>query len=278
MTAMTANPTNESQLVAQVQHAINQLRDDVQINMVRLRDEMEMALRVERDSRTANEQLTRSLADAVQQVSKHVGQAPADVAARLEAVEQNEARHRRQTDERMNRLIDDTNGSIRSLVDGAVRDLDRSVSHRQESTERALEALHQRLNDFDLQASRMVEYFTETSEGFGRRLDDFGLSSATAPPVDLSAIDARLDALTTKLDEQTEATRHATVAQIDDVERRVNDQFTATVRMSEERTGEQLASMDAFLGQTGGGLDDAITMLNDRITALDERLSNIANG
>ncbi|MFK7918518.1 MAG: hypothetical protein AB8G14_10600 [Ilumatobacter sp.] len=276
---MTANQSNEAQLVSQVQHAINQLRDDVQVNMVRLRDEMEAALRVEREGRTTNEQLTLSLADAVQQVSTRVGQAPSDVAARLESVEQNESRHRRQTDERMNRLIDDTNGSIRSMVEGSVRDVERSITHRQDTNERALEALHQRLNDFDLQASRMVEYFTETTESFGRRLDDQALSaSPSSSEPSTSAVEARLDALSARLDEQLDETQHRVGAQIDDLERRLGEQLTAAVRMSEERTGEQLASMDAFLGQTGGGLDDAITMLNDRITALDERLSHIANG
>lgn len=275
---MTENQTNESQLVAQVQHAINLLRDDVQVNMVRLRDEMEMALRVERDARASNEQLTRSLADAVQKASSHVGQAPPDIAVRLDTVEQNEARHRHESNERMNRLIDDTNGSIRSVVDGAVRDLERSISHRQESTARTVEALHLRLNDFDVQASRMVEFFTETNKALGLRLDEMAQASASVNQVDTSAIDARLDTLALQLDEQIDAARHSATAQIDDAVRRVNDQFTATMRLSEERTGEQLASMDAFLGQTGGGLDDAITMLNDRITALDERISHIANG
>jgi|GEM_PF-5892589 len=276
----------EVRITESVQGALNQFSDDVRLNLTSLREE----LRIERAARHEMEKHLTTMASAIEQTHRSPGAAsgrsgPASeevqamIAAlneRIDRVELTVDRNRADNDDRVNRLIDDANSSLPAIIESSVRDLERSVDHRQGMADTAITKLDERLNNFDVQTARMVEYFTGKTSALSERIDALP-TAVDMPDVDMGAIDERIGEVHLKLAALEDAGRKSTADQIDAAERRVDERMTSALRMSDERTGQQLAEMDAFLGNTGHGLDDSIAMLSDRISELDGRIQELSN-
>jgi len=97
-----------------------------------------------------------------------------------------------------------------------------------------------------------------------------------------SDLDERVAALVTRVDEvaalaarqETEVTSLIT-SRVDQTEDRINDRIMSTEARITDEIGTRVADIDAHLGRVSSGLDDTVTMLNDRISAADAKFDEV---
>ncbi len=259
--------------------AVSRLRDDVQTNMVRLRNEIDAALGVERTARATQAQTNRQFDDAIAEVRDIAANAAAS-AAEPHHVQFDDTALRAHVDQRISRVIDETNTSIVTQIASATRDIERRIKRDHAELEQAVRMVSTRLDEFDVQAARMVEYHSERTETLAERIADLANATAASAPAsessdhdavpsaELDRIGQRLEAI----EEHYASAFQNVIGRLDDLDRRLSEQINDAVRLSEERTGEQLASMDALLGRTGVGFDESMNAIANRIAALEARL------
>jgi hypothetical protein len=103
--------------------------------------------------------------------------------------------------------------------------------NRQDKVERDLKDLRTSLEKFDSQAARMVSHFVEVTTSLTERVDS-----------SVSGINQNVD------------------ERVAGFERRIDDEV-----------GQRIADIDAYIGRVSVGLDESITVLNDRIASSDGR-------
>lgn len=273
----TPAPTIDQTAIHSIQVVLSQFGQSVQDSIAALHQE----IIAERVARVDLENHLKLLADAVQRsqaVEPTVASPNEDFVEALELVQRrldaNETKSERTTKgitDRLDRVVAEQHSTISTTVESAVNEVDRAVSERQEVIEKAIERLHERLNSFDKQAARMVEYFSDTAQELSHRIEQ----RPQAPSATSAVTSDHLEQLERARRDGEAALRRSTTEQIDDAMSAMNDRLVDAQGVVSDGTNQSLADIDAYVGRVSSGLDDAISMLSDRIAALDRRIDSL---
>ena len=267
-------------LVAAVQAELERHASAVVAEIDRLRDEAERereALRAEFSSqvqalqgvvREAEAQRgdERSLADAIEKSQRRTD----EQLAKLRAVIDERVG---EAESRQTRRVEDTMAGLDGLVQAAVRPLLQDAGDQQEALAHKVDGLDKNLRKFDEQAARMVTYFNDVSQNME--------TQQTEAIEQLKAdVAAQVDTIQKLVEDNESAVRRfqnevgQTVSQrLGDVEDRFNNRLLGAESRMKEEAGQKIAEIDAHVGRVSSGLDDTMTVLNDRVAGLDERFA-----
>jgi hypothetical protein len=180
-----------------------------------------------------------------------------------------------QAEERATRQLHEMIESVDSLVEAAARPLLSVVREEQDTFRQRMDVLDTNLRRFDEQAARMVRYLDESNQALLQK-------NAEAQAELAAQVEARADELTSRIDTALmEAVRHKSetaqvVAQrVGDLEERLNARILAAETRAKEDAGTRVAEIDAHVGRVSKGLDDTLSVINDRLAELDSRFAAI---
>ena len=263
-------------IVAAVQEELTRYSEHVSTEVLRLSDE----IAAERVARSQTDDQLRALIPALDKSREATADFQRDIQRALEErlaefSTMNKRRHE-EMDNRIGRVVDEANVGLAAAVESAARPIIQQVEHRQDSVETDLGTLDKSLRKFDDQASRMVHHFNEMTQATEARMDQ--VSDEV-----LGEIDSRLSRLATRLDDvsaqaarQQSEVSNVVGTRVDQVEDRVNDRIQSAEARINDDVGQRVADIDAYVGRVSAGLDDSVTMLNDRISATDAKFEDVA--
>jgi len=265
-----------SSIVAAVQDELTRYSNHVSTEVTRLSDE----IAAERVARSQTDDQLRALIPALDRSREATEEFQAEIQSALEErlAEFSTANKRRHSemDARIGRVVDEANVGLASAVESAARPIIQQVEHRQDRVETDLATLDKSLRKFDDQASRMVHHFNEVTEATEARMDQVSTEM-------MGEIDSRLSRLATRVDDvsaqaarQQSEVSNIVGSRVDQVEERVNDRILAAEARVNDEVGQRVADIDAYVGRVSVGLDEAVTMLNDRISATGEKFDDVA--
>jgi uncharacterized phage infection (PIP) family protein YhgE len=271
----TTTPTIDQTVIRSIQTVLTEFGESVRGSLGVLRSE----IGVEREARTNLETNIKMLAEAIEHSQGSSSGSELDAGllqnlqGRLEGVETKTERGRQDISDRLDRLVSDQHDTVAAAVANAVSELNRTLTERQEVIETAVERLDERLNNFDAQAARMVEYFSETTAELSTRIDERPTSEQST---DATVSAEQIEELKALGEERAEQLRKSVSEQIETAISGLNERLLSAQAIAGEGTNQSLADMDAYVGRVSGSLDDAITTLSDRLAQLDRRLDSLA--
>ncbi len=250
-----------SSLVAAVQAELERHASAVVAEVDRLRDEGK------RERASLRAEITEQLKVLAQAIEQSQTRSDSQLEKARAAADQRMT----ESEARQTRRIDDVTSSLDGLVQAAARPLMQEMRDDQEALITKVDSLDANLRKFDEQAARMVTYFNDVTQSMEQRQDEMSESLK----VDVAE---RIDRIQTQVDEHDSTIRRfqaeisqSTSQKINDAEDRFNNRLLASESRMKEDAGQKIAEIDAHVGRVSAGLDDTMTVLNDRIAAMDTR-------
>lgn len=246
-----------SSIVAAVQQELSRFSAQVSAEIQRVRDE----LASERAARIKNEDQIREYAPMLEQ--------------RITEFAGNSKRRFDDIELRIGRVVDEANRGMAAAVEAAARPVLKQLEVRQDALDLEVAGLDRTVHKFDTQAAQIVAHLNAVSEATETRLDEMSKQIGIE-------VDGRMAALATRIDEvSAQAARHQAEvsnivgSKVDQAEQRVTDRVLALEARVKDDVGQRIADIDAYVGRVSAGLDDSVTMLNDRIAATDRRFEQV---
>ena len=233
-------------VVAAVQEELNRYNQVVSVEIQRLRTEVA----AERTARARTEEQLMALASAAQ-------------------------RHQEEIDARIGRIADETNKGLAAAVQSAAVPIVKQLEHRQDGLETSLSALDRTVRKFDDQAGKIVAHINSVTEATDARIDE--VAGQVSGQVDgrLAGLSARVDEVSAQAARQQAEVSNVVGQRVDQAEGRINERLLTTEARMNEEVGQRIADIDAYVGRVSVGLDEAVTMLSDRIAGTDSRFGEI---
>ena len=255
-----------------VQTTLNKFADSVRAGFDGLRAELEH----EQAARAQLTEQVQALATKIERggngaASKETLQQLADVGRRMDTADANARSRQQEADARVARVVQDVQSSLPTIVEAAVAPAIRSTVNRQDEVERDLKNLRTSLEKFDSQAARMVSHIVEVTTSLTERLDSSVSGMNRDVEQRVGGFERRIDEVLAEGARGDAEVRAVIAKQADEAEDRVNDRVTTTEARINEEVGQRIADIDAYIGRVSVGLDDSITVLNDRIARSDGR-------
>lgn len=166
---------------------------------------------------------------------------------------------------RLGRVVDEANNGISAVVESAVRPIVGELEERQDELESAVVESSSQLERLEGRASTIVDHINQVTGAVEDRLDGIQNDVLTSFEARQADIVARIDEVSAHAARQQSEVAKIVSDRVEASEVKINDKLiTAESRMREE-IGEQVAQIDAHVGNVSAGLDDAVITLNDRI-------------
>jgi archaellum component FlaC len=248
-------------LIEAVQAELNRHAAAVQREIDKLRDE---GVREREALRSTFGEHVRALASALEGSTAKTDQL-------RESLEKQSA----QVEERTSRRLDEMIATVDGLVEAAARPMLTVMREEQDAVRGRIDALDENLRRFDEQAARMVRFVDESNQAL--------LQKNVEVQGELAArLEARADDLTSRIDTALiDAVRHKAETtqlvgqRVADLEDRVNARILAAETRAKEDAGTRIADIDAHVGRVSKGLDDTLSVINNRLSELDVRFAEI---
>ncbi len=262
-------------IIAAVQQELTRHGQQVKTSVERLQEEIAQ----ERAARAQLDEQIGALASALERSQQANGSFQTELQKALEErlSEFGSASKRRyeEMDTRIGRVVQEANVGIAAAVESASKPILKDLEHRQEKVEANVKTLDQNLRKFDDQAARMVTHFNGVAAEMDERLDQVSLQMTSDIDERLTAIVARIDEVAAVSARQETEVNSLITSRVDQTEDRINDRIMTTESRLNDEIGTRVAEIDAHLGRVSAGLDDTVTMLNDRITGNDAKFAEI---
>lgn len=175
------------------------------------------------------------------------------------------------SESRQTRRIDDATAGLDGVVSEAVRPMVGTLKDDYEAMAHKVDGLDANLRRFDEQAARMVTYFNDVSSQVEAKQEELGATLKTD-------ISSEIDGLKKLVEENDSAIRRfqndvgqSVSSKVNDAEDRFNNRLLAAESRVKEDAGTKIAEIQAHVGRINTGLDDTMTVLNERVAALDDR-------
>ena len=233
-------------VVAAVQQELTRYNQVVSAEIQRLQTEVS----AERAARERTEEQLASLANATQ-------------------------RRQEEVDDRIGRVADEVNVGLAAAVESAAGPIVRQLEHRQDALETTLTTLDRTVRKFDGQAGQIVEHINAVTEATEARIDEVVDEVAQQTVSRVAGLSARLDEVSAQAARQQSEVSNAVGQRVDQAEARINERIQTTEGRINEETGARIADIDAYVGRVSVSLDEAVTMLSDRIAGADARFTEI---
>lgn len=242
-----------------VQMTLNQFADSVRAGFDGLRTQLEH----EQTARTLLTEQVQVLATMIQKAGRGVAseetvQQLADINRRIDTTDADARRRQQDADDRIARVDHDVQSSLLTVS-------------RQDKVERDLKNLRTSLENFDSQAARMVSHVVEVTTSLTERFDSSvsGINQNVEERV--GGFERRIDEVLAEASNGDAEVRAVIAKQVEEVEDRVNGSVTATEARIDNEVGHRIADIDVYVGRVSVGLDESITVLNNRIASSDGR-------
>jgi DNA anti-recombination protein RmuC len=233
-------------VVAAVQEELNRYNEVVSAEIQRLRAEVA----AERTARARTEEQLMALAGAAQ-------------------------RQQQEIDARIGRITDETNKGLAAAVQSAAVPIVKQLEHRQDGLETSLAALDRTVRKFDDQAGKIVAHINAVTEATDARIDEVTGQVSAQLDGRLAGLSARVDEVSAQAARQQAEVSNVVGQRVDQAEARINERLLTTEARINEEVGQRIADIDAYVGRVSAGLDEAVTMLSDRIAGTDSRFGDI---
>jgi DNA anti-recombination protein RmuC len=233
-------------VVAAVQEELNRYNEVVSAEIQRLRAEVA----AERTARARTEEQLMALAGAAQ-------------------------RQQQEIDARIGRIADETNKGLAAAVQSAAVPIVKQLEHRQDGLETSLAALDRTVRKFDDQAGKIVAHINAVTEATDARIDEVTGQVSAQLDGRLAGLSARVDEVSAQAARQQAEVSNVVGQRVDQAEARINERLLTTEARINEEVGQRIADIDAYVGRVSAGLDEAVTMLSDRIAGTDSRFGDI---
>ncbi len=261
-----------SSIVAAVQQELTRYNEVVSSEIQRLRAE----LASERAARARTEEELMTLMPAIER-SQASYQQEIQRLLDIRLAEHATAAKRRQdeVDARIGRIVDETNIGLTAAVASAAQPIVKQLEHRQDRFEADLANVDRSVRKFDDQAAKMVQHFNLITEATEARMDE--VSAQVGAEIDgrLAALSTRLDEVSAQAARQQAEVANAVGSRVDQAESRINERLLTAEARINETLGQRVADTDAYVGRVSAGLDEAVTMLNDRIAGNESRFADV---
>jgi DNA anti-recombination protein RmuC len=233
-------------VVAAVQNELTRYNQVVSAEIQRLRSEVD----AERTARARTEEQLAALAGALQ-------------------------RRQEEVDARIGRIADEINIGLAAAVQSAAAPIVKQLEHRQDGLEASLTTLDRTVRKFDAQAGQIVGHINAVTEAMDLRIDEVTAQVGEQMDGRLAHLVVRLDELSAQAARQQAEVANVVGQRVDGAESRINERLLSTEARINEQVGQRIADIDAYVGRVSVGLDEAVTMLNDRIAGTDARFAEV---
>jgi hypothetical protein len=255
-----------------VQATLNQFADSVRAGF----DGFRTQLAQEQDARTQLAEQVQSLANTIEKAD---GRAPieetlqelAEVHRRMDTANADAVTRQQEADDRVARVVHDVRSSLPAIIENVVMPAIRPTNNRQDEVERDLKNLRTSLEKFDSQADRMASHVVEITTSLTERVDSSVSGMNRDVEQRVGDVEHRIAEVLAAASTGDVEVRAAVAKQIDEVEDRVNNSVMTTEARINDEVGRRIADIDTYIGRVSVGLDESITVLNDRIGGIDSR-------
>ncbi|MFW2332341.1 hypothetical protein [Ilumatobacter sp.] len=248
-------------LVAAVQAELQRHASAVVAEVDRLREEGQ------REREAVRQELREQLATIAASVDQSRARAEAHTDRAREMLEQRLT----EAETRQTRRVDDATAGLDGLVAEAVRPVVGGIKDDYDAMAHKVDGLDANLRRFDEQAARMVTYFNEVSSTMEAKQDELSAALKTE-------IAAEIDTLKKLVDDNDSAIRRfqnevgqSVSSKVNDAEDRFNNRLLAAESRMKDDAGTKIAEIQAHVGRVSNGLDETMTVLNERIGKFDDR-------
>ena len=257
----TENEEFKRGLVAAVQAELERHASAVVAEVDRLREE------TERERSTLRNEFRESMAQIVSAIEQMPKRSESYTDKSRESLEQRLV----DSENRQTRRLDDASAGLERSVAEAVRPVVGELRDDYEAMSHKVDGLDANLRKFDEQAARMVTYFNEVSSTMEAKQDELSATLKTD-------VAAQIESLKTLVEDNDSSIRRfqnevgqSVSAKVNDAEDRFNNRLLAAESRMKEEAGQKIADIQAEVGRTSVGLDETMTVLNDRVAKLDSR-------
>ena len=248
-------------LVAAVQAELQRHASAVVAEVDRLREEGQ------REREAVRHELREQLATIAASVDQSRARAEAHTDRAREMLEQRLT----EAETRQTRRVDDATAGLDGLVAEAIRPVVGGIKDDYDAMAHKVDGLDANLRRFDEQAARMVTYFNEVSSTMEAKQDELSAGLKTE-------IAAEIDTLKKLVDDNDSAIRRfqneigqSVSSKVNDAEDRFNNRLLAAESRMKDDAGTKIAEIQAHVGRVSNGLDETMTVLNERIGKFDDR-------
>jgi hypothetical protein len=259
MTAETDEFRNS--LVAAVQAELERHASAVVAEVDRVRDEG----RRERDEMRA--EFTSQMAQLAQALERVQARADEQAATTKTQLDQRLA----DSEARQTRRLDDVTGGLEAMVAEAARPIVNDLRDENEALNRRIESLDANLRRFDEQAARMVTYFNDMTTQMEGRQEELAQSMQDDVKVQLDELKRLVDENDSTVRKFQNEVGQQVSSKLNDAEDRFNNRLLAAENRIKEDSGTKIAEIDLHVSRVSTNLDESLGVMNDRISAVDDR-------
>lgn len=145
--------------------------------------------------------------------------------------------------------------------------------------ERSFSAINGRIDDLaatdrriEEQGSSLAQQFADATIALTTRMDEGDARSVQAVDDRIGALQEDLGATFAAIESQVVEHANTMLAKLDASETRATDRLLELEARINEEQGTKIANLEATIGRIGGGFDDAMIAMNQRLLALENRL------
>jgi len=264
-----------SSVVAAVQLELARYNEVVSAEIQRLRDEVT----AERAARARTDEQVLALLPAVERSQATVAAFQSEVHRaldiRLTEFATESKRRQEEVEARIGRIVDETNMGLVAAVESAAQPIVKQLEHRQDRVDAELVTLDRMVRRFDDQASKIVEHINVITEATEGRIDEVAANVGAEIDGRVAGLAMRLDEVSAQAARQQAEVANVVGARVDQAESRINERMLSAEARIEENLGQRVADIDAYVGRVSVSLDEAVTMLSDRITGNESRFDEV---
>lgn len=248
-----------TQYVSTMAQQVDAARKAVETNRVELRQEFQQQLEAITAQFAAgqrsSEQQQQGLQTALEQ--------------RLADFAQHQQARLNEVENRMLEISADDGGTIDAAELAALRE---HIDGQSAGAHARIDELHKATRRFDEQAAAMVQHVNDTTVALAQRMDDGNQALATAVEERLHFVRTTLESVGPEVQRQLAEQTATMMQRIDFTEHKVTDRMLAMEERVNEENGTKIANLEATIGRVGGGFDDAMAALSQRMLDLENRL------
>jgi hypothetical protein len=248
-------------LVAAVQAELERHASAVKVDVDRMRKENE------RD----RDELRKELRQQMSALTAAVEQGQASAAAYTDRSREVLEQRITEADSRQVRRLEDAAAGIDGLVAESMRPVVGQLKDEYDAMGHRVDGLDTNLRKFDEQAARMVTYFNDMTSQMEAKQDALATTIQTDVATQIDGIKALVDENDSSIRRFQNEIGQSVSAKINDAEDRFNNRLLAAESRMKEEAGQQIAEIQAHVGRVSAGLDDTMTVLNERIGKFDDR-------
>ena len=248
-------------LVAAVQAELVRHASAVVAEVDRLRDEGQ------RERSEIRQEMREQLAALTHAVEQVQSSATAQSDRTRETLEQRLT----ESEQRQTRRLDDATAGLEGLVTEAVRPVIGGLKDDYDAMAHRVEGLDANLRRFDEQAARMVTYFNEVSSQMEAKQDELGETLKADVAAQIATLKQLVEENDSAIRRFQNEVGQSVSSKVNDAEDRFNNRLLAAESRMKDDAGSKIAEIQAHVGRVSSGLDETMTVLNERIARIDDR-------